>query len=477
MRRLVKLTVLGLVTASFTTTSAAAQRRQWEQPNCELRTSHFLVNSAVLYLSAAASSSFEDQQDRELRNAARVLRDALNRGQEENPAVWYLWGRYYEMKSDLAGMDSSYTRAQEMEPACADDIAARRHRLWVPLLNAGISAYQEGDSEAAIRSFSEANFVKPGDPHTYYYMGDIQGRALNAPDSAIAYFEMALDRLDESNAEHAEMIQNSTYMVGRFFQIVGNLDSAATWYETYLDIDPADGEVIGSLARVYTQLGRTDDALAVYDNILANADAMDPLDLFDAGVSLFVNELYEKAAMAFELGLERNPNYRDGIYNLANTYIAQSQGLADSLEGEELAAAKKSYGEKLDPYTATLLEVDPGNQQAHMLRAQSFQLLGEPDSTLAYLEKAQDLAFDITVDMFQFMGGDTFTAHGLITNLGDGEATSMPLTFEFVDQDGAVVVSEVVGGQTLGGGELGEFELNIVGPGIVAWRYSVGSSE
>ena len=88
MRRLAVLTLLWLITASVFSTTAAAQRRRWEQPNCDLSTGHFLVNSAVLYLSSATNSNFEDQRDRQLRDAARVLRDAINRGRAEDPAVW-----------------------------------------------------------------------------------------------------------------------------------------------------------------------------------------------------------------------------------------------------------------------------------------------------------------------------------------------------------------------------------------------------
>lgn len=471
MRRLAVLTLLWLITASVFSTTAAAQRRRWEQPNCDLSTGHFLVNSAVLYLSSATNSNFEDQRDRQLRDAARVLRDAINRGRAEDPAVWYLWGRYYEMTDDVVGLDSAYTRAAELQPDCADDIASRRHEIWIPLINSGITAYQDGEAEAAIAFFRDANIVKPSDHRAYFYTADLLGREMNQPDSAIVYFEMALDRLDPEDPDHAEMIQNSTYMIGRYFQIVGTLDSAATWYQAYLEILPGDGEVIGALAQVYTRLGRSEEALAVYDNILENAGVMSPLDLFETGVNLFVIESYAKAQQAFELGLERNPNYRDGLYNLLNTYVAQSQGLRDSLEGDELAAARLAFGEAMAPYAAKLLEVDPGNQQSYMLNAQAFQLQGESDSTLAYLEAAEAMSFDVLIDLFQVVGGDSHMVHGLLTNQGDAEAMSPELTFEFLDETGGVVATEVVEPQVLQGGDMGEFEITTMGEGIVAWRY------
>ncbi|MFQ5550144.1 MAG: tetratricopeptide repeat protein [Gemmatimonadales bacterium] len=472
MRKLLLASMLGFIPA------AAVAQEQWIPPQCELNTGHFLVNSAVLYVTSASRARFEDQKERQLDDAFRVIHQAVERGQIENPALWYYFARAYEMRDDLAGADSAYARAAELEPDCAEDIQMRRRTLWVPVVNEGIQAYQAGEATTAVAAFRRANTIYRTEPQGFFYLADLMGRDMNMPDSAVYYFKRALTIIGEptDDSEHA-MVQNSTYMIGRIYHINQELDSAVTWYEKYLEIDPTDGEVIAGLATVLSDLGREDEALQVYDRVLAIADQLDALDLFNAGVALFVAERYEQAAEAFELGLQQNPSFRDGLYNLANTYVAIAQGLDDSLEAEALDSARAALGERMMPYVDELVQIDPSNQNSYRLRAQSFQLRGDPDSTLALLELAEALDVDVTVDLFQSIGPGTFAMHGLITNLKDTEVNLPAVTFQFTDEQGNVIVEEVVAAQTIAAGELAEFEFTPAGEGIASWKYLVGGSE
>src|SRR5207249_3951537 len=103
---------------------------------CEIRPGHQLVNSGALYLKSATDTKFEDQRQKDLKDAYRVLTQAVTTGgQEKNPAAWYYLARYYEFQKDLGGADSTFAKAQELAPKCKDEIAGR--------LDDAVAAYKE----------------------------------------------------------------------------------------------------------------------------------------------------------------------------------------------------------------------------------------------------------------------------------------------------------------------------------------------
>ncbi|MGH7645515.1 MAG: hypothetical protein ACREMR_08000, partial [Gemmatimonadales bacterium] len=73
-----------------------AQARGWAPAKCDLKPGQFLVNSGLLYLKSASETRFEDQREKDIRDAHRVLTQALTTGgQDRNPAAWYYFGRYH----------------------------------------------------------------------------------------------------------------------------------------------------------------------------------------------------------------------------------------------------------------------------------------------------------------------------------------------------------------------------------------------
>jgi len=115
---------------------------RWAEARCDIKPGHYLVNSGLLYLKSAANTRFDDQRQKDLRDAQRVLNQALTTGgQEKNPAAWYYLGRYYLMTEDPAGADSAFARAESLKAECKEDIATWRRVMWVPMVNAGVAAW------------------------------------------------------------------------------------------------------------------------------------------------------------------------------------------------------------------------------------------------------------------------------------------------------------------------------------------------
>src|SRR3990172_184877 len=107
--------------------AGAQQSNRWVVPRRDIKPAHFLVNSGLLYLKSATETRFEDQRQKDLSDANRVLTQALTTGnQEKNPAAWYYLARYHVMTQDLAGADSAFRRAETLKPDCAEDITTWR---------------------------------------------------------------------------------------------------------------------------------------------------------------------------------------------------------------------------------------------------------------------------------------------------------------------------------------------------------------
>ena len=95
---------------------------------------------------------------------------------------------------------------------------------------------------------------------------------------------------------------------------------------------------------------------------------------------------------------------------------------------------------------------------------------------MALLETANGTKFDIVVDLFYELEGDTQTFQGRIINLMP-ESVSVPeITFEFIDTEGNVVTTERLEPATLEVDGTLDFQFNPADEAIQGWRYTVEAS-
>jgi tetratricopeptide (TPR) repeat protein len=463
MKRLV--VVVGI--AAGLTLSTAPASAQWRDADCDLRgAGHFLVNSGKVYLEGASNERDETKQQRLLADAQRNFLEAIERGEDDNPAVWYYLGRYYVLAGDPLGADSAFDRAEQMEPACAEDMGLHRRIMWVPLVNEALDSMQVSAWDGAKPFLYGANAIFDEDIIAFYYLARIYGSE-GEMDSAIVYFRKVAEMGTEDEAR-TENYATSVYNLGLIYGMIGEPDSAAVWFERYRAINPADFEAMAGLAQAYAQMGDTERAAALYDSVLSQAEGMAAMDLFRTGESLFMAEDYALAAQAFEMGLAKNRFFRPALYNLTNAYLAICQDDSTSEEDVHKAAAA------MESAARRLVDVDPYSYDANSLLAAAYQLQQMDDSTLAVLERLETHTWSVEIELQQAISGG-FAVQGTLTNLSD-EATAQTelLTFEFVDGEGNVLATETVEAQSLGIDEEYPFELMVGGEGVVAARYRVG---
>ncbi|MGH7701213.1 MAG: tetratricopeptide repeat protein [Gemmatimonadales bacterium] len=440
---------------------------KWVGEKCGLRPGHSLVNDGMRSLKDAVETRLEDQKQKKLTDALRDLTQALTTGeQQDNAAAWYYLGRYYMLVDDAAGGDSAFTRAQQLHPECADDIGFWRQSLWVPVFNAGVAAWQAGNTDSAIMAFTRANLIYRDEPNGPIYLAILHANA-DQVDSAIKYFHMGIAVAGDDTTYRQEK-KEAQFNLARMYHRSQQWDQAAPAYRDYLTRYPGDPEATAALAAVFSAAGQRDSATVLYRSVLDRADSVTFLDLFQAGVSIYrgapsfpdtgaasakcreetpgtaavkrrrcravtdsvvrayaaeSREIFSLAARAFQAVLGKNPFYRDALYNLSNTYY-QMRDTANML-----------------PVSRRLIQVDPMNRTSNLLVAQAYQMRGMGDSALYYLQ-VSDSILPVEVNITELaLDEQQVAVGGLITNFHDKQSASFVLEFEFLNAQGAVLAT------------------------------------
>ena len=156
------------------------------------------------------------------------------------------------------------------------------------------------------------------------------------------------------------------------------------------------------------------------------------------------------------MGLQKLPGYRDALYNLANVYFV----LRDS--SHMLPVAQKLYA------------IDPMNRTTLRLMAQAWQFRGRGDSTLYYLTIGDSLLpAEVTIEKFDSQGQSP-SIRGKVANFHNRPTTPMKLTFEFLNAKGDVVASTSTDVPAIPANGEQPFQVQVIGAGVVAWRYKKG---
>ncbi|HYK09394.1 MAG TPA: tetratricopeptide repeat protein [Gemmatimonadales bacterium] len=505
MRRMMLTAVVGLVSVAAGASPVMAQN-DWIPAKCDLPgAGHYLVASAVVYLSKSKETHFDEVKDRELKDANRVLIQAITTGgQDKNPGAWYYLARYYIEKKDLLGMDSSFTKAEALDPKCHDDIYFWRHNSWVPIYNNAVHALNAGKNDSALAYLQQASKASPAEPDGISLLGTLFYNSAQY-DSAATYFNKGLVIAQDPKFEKNR--KDLMFNLAAAEQQQKNYDSAAAVYRAYIKANPNDPSAVSQLANTFAAGGHPDSARALYQQMLQHSDGIDPLTLFSAGVAMYnaapqapdtqaagvkcrddarkvrpaltaaaikrrcdepnrqsmaaydssSRGTFTLAIQAFRAGLAQNPYYRDALYNLTNTYLVTGQ--KDSM----LSSARRLYA------------ADPMNRKTLQLMAEAFQEQSKSDSALHYITLADSLLpFEVTVGQFQ-PGDQNAALSGLFTNFHNTPSKPAKVTFEFLDTHGKVIASQTQDVPAIEAGGNSAFQVQAIGANIAAWRYKAGS--
>ena len=442
---------------------AKAMPTRYTPAKCELKANHFKVSSGATYLKTGVETSVPGNRARALTSGEKVLLEAIQQnGQEKNPAAWYYLGRIYLQRGDLVGADTALTKAEQLSPACKQDISQVRYVAWVPLVNAGIDFVKAQNNDSAIVLFREANTIYRDKPAAYLGGGVIFANK-GQTDSAIAYWKQASEIGERTNA--VEDRNAATRNLGAAYQRVNRHQDAIPVLEKYLSWVPNDTEVKRALASSYRATGQTDKAAAIEKEVgpgPAGAAAASPAaasaGAMNAAIALYNQKKYAESAAAFEKIVATEPYNRDALYGLANSYIG--------LKSPKLATA-----------AAQLVAIEPLNDEIVRMLANGLRMAKK--ETQANKAAVQVLSMPITISVTQFAptaagASITGTATGREAQTVQGKPIApapISVIFEFLDAKGTVVGNQEVQIPALKIGQAQPIEAKGEGAGIAAWRY------
>lgn len=442
---------------------AAAQPDRFQIPLCQLRMDG-RVNNAQRALRSGIEEQNPERKERAMADVARLLAEAIA-ADPGNGAAWYYLGRYHLLRGDVVGLDSAWSRAEALVPACETDITAYRQNTWAILTNAGIEMQNNNQLDSAKVLYLRAQHAFMGLPHAFMNLGVIYANQ-GANDSAAVMFERAVVATEGDTTlveERGSLMLN----LSAVYQRLNNHRESLNWAGRYLAEYPdPSSDVARQAAASYRALGMADSAAAMDAKILAalsssNLGELSGSDLIAVGVGFFNAEQYDRAEEAFRRAATANPYDRDAVYNLANTYLALRDGA------------------KLASTAAQLRQIEPLSEDAIRLEAQAMRLLGNREADLVKLaEQLVGLPIKVEVLRIAYSGGE-----GRITALATGRAAvtpedrpippaAMTLTFEFVNAQGEVLGSSDVQVPALPEGQTHQFEVVAsTRPGVTGWRY------
>ena len=319
-------------------------------------------------------------------------------------------------------------------------------------------------------------------------------------DSAVKYFRLALPAA--TDPKYAGDKREAWLNIARVYHSEKRWDEAAAAYKEFLAAYPNDVQAKANLAELYLRANQRDSAMALYAAIAAHADSASAEDLFGAAGSVLgaipqtpdtveldaacgkalkrktptltarqisarcqpaaadtmrkfhalADPLYRLGVQTYQSGLEKNPFYRDALYNLTGISFM----LSDT--GKALQLAQRLYA------------VDPLNRLTLAKLAGAWQLVGKKDSALYYITLADSLPIEITVGKFT-TNDQGAAVEGLFTNFHSKPSPPVKVTFELLDGKGNVVASLPQDAPSVEAGANQSFKLRTGQKGVMAWRY------
>ncbi|HSM15844.1 MAG TPA: tetratricopeptide repeat protein [Gemmatimonadales bacterium] len=445
---------------------AKAMPSRYQPPDCKLKGGHFMVGSGATYLKSGTETSVEGNRVRLFSDAKRVLTEAITeKGQAENGAAWYYLGRTYLMEGDVIGADSAFTKAEGYEPECAAEIKQLRRVAWVALVQPATQFLEKEATDSAVALLRLAQIIYRDEPNAMYVLGIYHSNEQQL-DSAIVYFKQAAE-VSAKNPALTEQRNKSTFNMAVLLSNAGRYPEAVEAWRQYTAWVPDDVDGKKGLAQAFRGANMPDSAMAIEAELVSAAGAGGELDatastgdLFSFGVNAFNAKNYDAAIKAFSIIRDREPNNRDAVFNLANSYYA----IQDTTN--LIAAAQE------------LVRLDPMNEYALKLLGEGYRLAGNTEQLVKIVTEIEASPFNLDVKTFtRTEDGATLVAQAVGREAKDIEGRPLKVTptvlaVEFLAEGGSVVSSEEVTVPQLEAGAVHDVTVKAAGPGIVAWRYA-----
>ena len=374
----------------------------------------------------------------------------------------------------FAAADSAITIVEQSSAPCALFMAPfRQQKAWLDVTNAAINALNANQLDSAEVFANRSLRLDRTSPYPYTVLASVAKTRNNLPvaieyskkvvetagvDSSYedvkerALFEIATAHTANANkATGAEKQRSAKEAIAAWTQLIGSKDNIQSQ------------AAVGNLKAMYIAAGDSAGQGKIYAPMIAEPAKFSEGALLQAGVVASQFKRPDDAALLFEGVVARNPYSRDGLNNLAASY----------LQADETGKAV--------PVIDKLVALDPSNPDNWMLYA--FGYVGKlkkttkdakltkayNDSLVFFNNKAEKMPVKVAFTEFSRNSEGT-TLAGTIENLGT-TAKTYSLALEFLGADGRVLFTETANVGPVAPKKEQAFRIKNAMTGVVGYRY------
>lgn len=432
-------------------------------PDCTLPgAGHFLTSGAATYFKSGIAKADVGQKRGLLKQARdNALNAITNSGQAGSAAAWYYYGRASLDLGDIAAADTALHKAETLAPACAAEIRTTRRDAVINLITAAQTFQQASNHDSAMVLLRAAGQVDPNRPNAWYGLAN-SFTAKETPDSAKVYFAKAMDATADTGSSAKGLRQAAAFQLGVLCYNAHDYPCAVKGFSGALALKPDDGDARRNLVTSLRAAGMADSATKIEAQMLqVTAGAPDGLttaQLAEIGVARYNSEDFAGAAAVFTKILEVEPNNRDALFNVTQSY-------------RRMANADKQL-----EYAQKLRALEPLSYEALQLIGQAYQAKKDQPNILKTFEALTAQTVDVEVVFTPTASSATVVLKAKGREARDINdrlirAAAIPVIVEFLDKAGTVVATGEATIPALAKDATQDVTVTGNGAGIIAWRY------
>lgn len=367
--------------------------------------------------------------------------------ENENPLAFLQKGQAHMFRGEFVEADLAFDRAEELYPDYFNEAGMgpvstgeARNGAWTMAFQEGAEYLGQQDFGQAAEYFKMANELYSRRPEAFMNLAVAQQSSGDIEGSIESWYGAVevMENPEFTPEDPADVAQWESYLPmsrGNLGSLLSSIperaEEAIGILQQVVEEDPENSSAQGTLAMLLAQSGAGDDAMAIFDDILAS-DEGTWQDYYNAGITLYQAEDWERSARAFQKLLTNAPMYRDAMdYRVWSLYQAGQ------------------YAEQIEVSNA-LLEIDPNNETILRFHYQALSSEGRGEEAQPTLERLLGLQFALDA-MTLAPAPEGGSVSGYFINKALDPGTTVNLSFTYYDG---------------GGNSIGTTELEVEAPGV-----------
>lgn len=341
---------------------------------------------------------------------------------------------------DYERAGAMFDEAERLRPIYTLETERIRELAWIDRYQAAAPLVNSGDYEGAVAYFEQANAIYQGRPEVMLTLGQIYAQ-IGEYDKAIENLEAAQaiiesDRIgemdEETQAAWREQGADIPVVIAQSLVNAERYDEAVGALRGLLADDPGNPGYLRTLGSTFVRMEQPDSARAVYDQLMQTS-GMSSSDYYAVGVGYYQMEDFTTAAEAFKAGAEASVNDRDNV-----EMWARSLQIAYPV-GEDAPTPPEGTLEELRGAAERWLALDPNNQNAYLILAQTANRLGDEDAARDLISAIEALPVVMENPQLQRAPGGGGLVVGTIRNKQAPAGSTITVEVTFFDAAGAVI--------------------------------------